>query len=119
MQAQALAMTALNPLRADAAVEREGKGVMPNKISRRTIVGAMAAGAGAAASALPMPFVSRLGALAADPIVLGIPTSQTAAAGVADDLDHLNGSTLAMEEINAAGGILGRQLKLFVTDVGK
>jgi branched-chain amino acid transport system substrate-binding protein len=42
-----------------------------------------------------------------------------AAVGVADDLDHLNGTTLAMEEINAASGILGRQLKLFVTDVDK
>ncbi|WP_247808145.1 MULTISPECIES: ABC transporter substrate-binding protein [unclassified Bradyrhizobium] len=51
--------------------------------------------------------------------MLGVPTSQTSAAGVADDLDHLNGTTLAMEEINAAGGILGRELKLFVTDVDK
>jgi len=93
---------------------------MAKKLSRRTVVRAIAAGAGAAAtSALPMPWMSRKHALAADPIVLGIPTSQTAAAGVADDLDHLNGSTLAMEEINAAGGILGRPLKLFVTDVDK
>jgi hypothetical protein len=40
-------------------------------------------------------------------------------AGVADDLDHLNGTTMSMEEINAAGGILGRQLKLCVTDIDK
>jgi hypothetical protein len=76
----------------------------------------MVAGAGAT---LAMPFILREGALGAEPIVLGLPTSQTAAAGVADDLDHLNGSTLAMEEINASGGILGRELKLFVTDVDK
>src|SRR5689334_23237470 len=73
------------------------------KISRRTAVRTIAAGAGAAASgALPMPWMSRKHALAADPIILGVPTSQTAAAGVADDLDHLNGTTLAMEEAIAA-----------------
>ena len=91
---------------------------MATKITRRKVVGAMAAGT--AASALPMPWVSKFSAWAAgEPIVLGVPTCQTAAAGVADDLDHLNGTTLAMEEINAAGGILGRPLKLFVTDVDK
>lgn len=89
---------------------------MIRKIDRRTVIRSAGAFAGAAVA---MPFVSRRHALAADPIVLGLPTSQTAAAGVADDLDHLNGTTLAMEEINAAGGILGRELKLFVTDVDK
>ena len=39
--------------------------------------------------------------------------------GVADDQDHLNGSILAQEEINAAGGIQGRELELFVPDVDK
>ncbi len=87
---------------------------MERSISRRTVVGGLAAGA----AALPMPYISRA-AFAAEPIILGVPTSQTAAAGVADDQDHLNGTTLAMEEINAAGGILGRPLKLFVTDVDK
>ncbi|MFD1331219.1 ABC transporter substrate-binding protein [Methylopila musalis] len=83
--------------------------------TRRTVV--KTAVFGGAAAALSAPFVSR--AWAAEPILLGVPTSQTAAAGVADDLDHLNGTTLAMEEINAAGGINGRPLKLFVTDVDK
>ncbi len=90
---------------------------MVRKINRRELV--QSAAAGAAAATLPMPYISRAFALDAKPIVLGVPTSQTAAAGVADDLDHLNGTTLAMEEINAAGGILGRPLKLFVTDVDK
>jgi branched-chain amino acid transport system substrate-binding protein len=90
---------------------------MARKIRRRTLLKGIA---GAAAGVtLPMPWVGRWGAIAAEPIVIGLPTAQTAAAGVADDLDHLNGTTLAMEEINAAGGILGRQLKLFVTDVDK
>src|SRR5258708_20491978 len=76
----------------------------------------MARGTGGAM--LPLPWVSKMSAWAAgEPIVLGVPTCQTAAAGVADDLDHLNGTTLAMEEINAAGGILGRPLKLFLTAV--
>lgn len=88
---------------------------MVRSINRRTLL--TTAAAGAASVALPMPYISS--ALAAEPILLGVPTSQTAAAGVADDLDHLNGTTLAMEEINAAGGILGRPLKLFVTDVDK
>lgn len=90
---------------------------MVRKINRREVV--LGAAAGAAAATFPTPYISRAFGLDAKPIVLGVPTSQTAAAGVADDLDHLNGTTLAMEEINAAGGILGRPLKLFVTDVDK
>ncbi|VTZ27746.1 Branched-chain amino acid ABC transporter substrate-binding protein [Methylocella tundrae] len=90
---------------------------MVRKINRREVV--LSAAAGAAATIFPAPYISKGFALDSKPIVLGVPTSQTAAAGVADDLDHLNGTTLAMEEINAAGGILGRPLKLFVTDVDK
>ena len=86
-----------------------------SEITRRKVVKTVVAGG--AAAAITAPSISR--AWAAEPIVLGVPTSQTAAAGVADDLDHLNGTTLAMEEINASGGILGRPLKLFVTDVDK
>ncbi len=93
---------------------------MGKKVSRRTVMGGMAAGAGiAASSAFPMPWVSKKSAWAAEPIVIGLPTSQTAAAGVADDLDHLQGTILAQEEINEAGGILGRELKLEVVDVDK
>lgn len=90
---------------------------MSRKVSRRTVVSGLAAGV--AVSAFPMPWVSRKSALAADPILLGLPISQTAAAGVADDQDHLNGTTLAMEEINGSGGILGRELQLVVVDVDK
>lgn len=90
---------------------------MSGKVTRRQILGG--AVAGVATSALPLGFSSSAQAQSGQPILLGVPTSQTAAAGVADDLDHLNGTTLAMEEINKAGGILGRPLKLFVTDVDK
>ena len=83
---------------------------MTLKLTRRTVT----AGIGAS---LAMPWVARTPAFAAEPIVLGVPTSQTAAAGVADHQDHLNGTTMAMEEINAAGGIMGRELKLYVVDM--
>jgi branched-chain amino acid transport system substrate-binding protein len=81
---------------------------MISKFTRRTVV----AGAGATIAA---PWVSR--ALASEPILIGVPTAQTAAAGVADHQDFLNGTKLAVEEINAAGGVLGRPLKLFVVDI--
>ena len=88
---------------------------MARRISRRTVLGSAAAGT--VASAFPMPWVSRMSALAADPILLGLPIAQTAAAGVADHADHLNGAKLAMEEINGAGGVLGRQIQPVVVDI--
>ena len=81
---------------------------------RRRILKGLAAAA--ATASLPN---SRRAYAGGKPIVLGIPTSQTAAHGVADDQDHLNGTLLAQEEINAAGGILGRKLELKVVDVDK
>lgn len=87
---------------------------MPREMKRRTLLKGMAAVATSAA----LPFTRRARA-AGKPIVLGIPTSQTAAHGVADDQDHLNGTLMAQEEINAAGGILGRPLELKVVDVDK
>ena len=88
---------------------------MSGNIRRRTVLQGLA---GAAASAsLPMPWIMRSSAAAAAPIVLGVPTAQTGAVGVADHQDFTNGTTLAMDEINAAGGILGRQLKLFTVDI--
>jgi branched-chain amino acid transport system substrate-binding protein len=87
-------------------------------ISRRRAVKTIAAaGAAAAFSNFPSPWVRR--ANAADVILLGVPSSLSTPYGVADDTDHLNGTKLAQEEINAAGGILGRQLELFVPDVDK
>ena len=80
---------------------------------RRVLQGLAAAGALAALPHSKRAFADQR------PIVLGVPTSQTAAHGVADDQDHLNGTTLAQEEINAAGGILGRKLELKVVDVDK
>jgi branched-chain amino acid transport system substrate-binding protein len=83
-------------------------------LNRRGVIKTVAAGA--AASALPMPFLNRR-AYAADPIVIGLLATTTSVAGVADHLDHTQGATLAMEEINAAGGVLGREIQLMPVDL--
>ncbi|GIS90243.1 MAG: hypothetical protein CM1200mP20_02840 [Pseudomonadota bacterium] len=49
--------------------------------------------------------------------MLGLPLAQSTAGGVADHLDHLQGRDPGQEEINAAGGILGRELKFKVVDI--
>jgi branched-chain amino acid transport system substrate-binding protein len=86
------------------------------RFSRRRAVKTLAAG-GAASALIAAPWVRR--ASAAEVILLGVPSSLSTPYGVADDTDHLNGTKLAQEEINAAGGILGRRLELFVPDVDK
>jgi len=55
--------------------------------------------------------------LAADPIVIGVPTAKSGPVGVADQGDWLNGVTMAVEEINAAGGVNGRPLETRVVDI--
>jgi branched-chain amino acid transport system substrate-binding protein len=49
------------------------------------------------------------------PIVLGLPLSERTV-GVQDHKDFLNGTNLAVDEINKAGGVLGRQLQVKVVD---
>lgn len=56
-------------------------------------------------------------AFAADPILIGVPTAQSGPVGVADQQDWLNGVTMAVEEINAAGGVNGRPLETRVVDI--
>jgi branched-chain amino acid transport system substrate-binding protein len=92
---------------------------MSNKrLSRRSAIKTIGLASSAlVASNLPMPWVRRVSA--ADKIILGVPSSLSTPYGVADDTDHLNGTILAQEQINAAGGILGRELELFVPDVDK
>ncbi|MCW5623109.1 MAG: ABC transporter substrate-binding protein [Burkholderiales bacterium] len=87
---------------------------MSSSFDRRDAIKGMAAVAGA--SMLPLGS-ARAQTPKGKPIVLGLTISKTAAAGVADHADHLNGSILAAEEINAAGGILGRPLELKPVDV--
>ena len=52
-----------------------------------------------------------------EPIKIGGPFAQTGPAGIADHKDCWNGSQMAIDEINAAGGVNGRPLKLEVTDI--
>ena len=56
-------------------------------------------------------------ALTGEPIVIGAPFAQSGPAGIADHRDCWNGTELAIEEINNAGGINGRPLALSVTDI--
>ncbi|WP_031337357.1 ABC transporter substrate-binding protein, partial [Rhodopseudomonas sp. B29] len=79
------------------------------RIARRTLLG------GIAASALAGSLPRR--AAAADDIVIGVPTAQSSPVGVGDQKDWLNGVSLAIEEINAAGGVGGRKLRAEVTDI--
>ena len=86
---------------------------MTGRLTRRGVLGSISGGG---AGALLSPFV-RPAAAAPAPILVGVPTAQTSMTGVADHQDYLNGTTLALEEINAAGGVLGRPLKLAVVDI--
>lgn len=56
-------------------------------------------------------------AFAADPIVIGIPAAQSGPVGVADHQDWTNGALIAIEEINGAGGVLGRPLEAKIVDL--
>src|SRR5438270_2306779 len=51
----------------------------------------------------------------AQPIVIGVSTAQTGPAAVAAEWE-LWGVNLAVEEINAAGGVLGKKLEILVMD---
>ncbi|MCB2061239.1 MAG: ABC transporter substrate-binding protein [Novosphingobium sp.] len=55
--------------------------------------------------------------LAAEPIVIGIPSAQSGPVGIADHKDWQNGAELAIAEINAAGGVNGRMLEAKVVDI--
>ena len=56
-------------------------------------------------------------AVAADPIIIGIPAAQSGPVGVADHQDWTNGATMAIEKINAKGGVLGRPLEAKIIDL--
>jgi branched-chain amino acid transport system substrate-binding protein len=51
-----------------------------------------------------------------EPIIIGLPLVQSGPVGVADHQDWLNGTKLAIKEINAAGGVLGRPLEIKIAD---
>jgi branched-chain amino acid transport system substrate-binding protein len=78
-------------------------------IARRTFLG------GIAGSALAAGLTRR--AAAADDIIIGVPAAQSSPVGVGDHKDWVNGVTLAVDEINAAGGVGGRKLRAEITDI--
>ena len=78
-------------------------------MDRRTFLTGMTA----AATALTAPAVLR--AQSRDPIRIGFPLPQTGPfAAIAGDMQR--GATLAMEEINAKGGVLGRKVEVLFRD---
>jgi branched-chain amino acid transport system substrate-binding protein len=83
---------------------------MKRKISRRSIVKGAAA---AAAWQLTPRFVSR--AAAAEPVKMGFDDTLTGTYA-ANGKNTLIGAELAIEQINAKGGILGRPVQLIVED---
>ena len=92
--------------------------VVKNKGRRKVLktLGSAALLAGAS-NFLPMPWVRK--ADASNHLLIGVPSSLSTPYGVADDQDHLNGTIMAIEEINAKGGVQGRELKTFVPDYDK
>lgn len=56
-------------------------------------------------------------ATAAENIIIGVPAAQSGPVGVADHQDWTNGVQMAIEDINAAGGVLGRQLEAKIIDL--
>jgi branched-chain amino acid transport system substrate-binding protein len=86
------------------------QGGMSGTINRRRL---LAAG-GVAAGGVFMPWVARtVRAQSRDPIKIGFPLS-----GIYGDYakDQVNGAQLAIDQINAAGGVLGRKVELLVRD---
>ena len=64
---------------------------------------------------LQSPGIWGIGSASAQPIVIGVSTPQTGVAAVASEWE-MWGVNLAVEEINAAGGVLGRKIELMVLD---
>src|ERR1700740_653522 len=85
-------------------------------VSRRKALKLAAGSAAATVAGLAAPAVIAAGK---DKILIGVPSSLSTPYGGAGDTAHLNGTTMAGEEINAAGGVLGREIELFVPDVDK
>jgi branched-chain amino acid transport system substrate-binding protein len=80
------------------------------KIGRRTVLKAAAA---ASVLQLGAPFIRK--ANAADPVLIGLDNPLTGTYAI-NGKNELNGCELAIEQINAKGGILGRPVKLLVED---
>ena len=79
--------------------------------SRRSVVASIGA-------TLAAPFIlPSARAASKDPIRFAIVAAQSGPAGVADHTDYINGATLAVKDINDAGGVNGRPIKIEVQDI--
>ncbi|MDQ2765385.1 MAG: ABC transporter substrate-binding protein, partial [Pseudomonadota bacterium] len=79
--------------------------------TRRTVLSSIGA-------TLAAPFVvSSARAAAQGPIRFAIVAAQSGQAGVADHRDYINGAEMAVDEINAAGGVKGREIKIELHDI--
>jgi branched-chain amino acid transport system substrate-binding protein len=80
------------------------------KTSRRSIL----KGIGGAVAA---PYVVPAFAQSGKPIRFAIVAAQSGPVGVADHADYINGANLAVKEINSAGGVRGREIKIELYDI--
>ncbi len=71
--------------------------------------------AGAACVTTALPLATRAEAQTADPVKIGVIIGLTGAAAVAGN-DSYRAMQIAMDEVNAAGGVLGRPIKLIAED---
>ena len=84
-----------------------------SQTTRRTIVKGLA-GVGAAATVSGFPFVNRL-ALGQQPIKLGVVIPQTGPMAL-EAQEMLAATQIAVEDVNADGGVMGRKVELVVRD---
>ena len=90
------------------------QGMKQQNVTRRSALKGIAATTGVAAVSLAAPVFIR-DARAASPIKVGIISPLTGAWTVYGKA-HISGFELAVDEINAAGGVLGRKFELVVGD---
>jgi len=68
-------------------------------------------------STITLTLLTSPAAWSADPIVIGIPAAQSGPVGVADHQDWTNGALMAIEELNADGGVLDRPIEAKIIDL--
>ena len=68
-------------------------------------------------AAMAAPAIVPARAESNQPIRFAVVAAQGGPAGVADHADYVNGATLAAKEINAAGGVRGRQIQIEIYDI--
>lgn len=84
-------------------------------LSRRNVLGLGASSAAAAAAALTMGSPASAAELSGEPFVIGVAAALTGP-GAADGIDFMQGFQMAVEDLNAMGGIMGRPVKGVVED---